>query len=115
MLKMPPDFAAPSRWWHRATAILIADLLWFCFMYPIVPRSMSAAALEALLPVPLILYVYAAARCLFWISERPWSLWIRRSVTTAAALGTGAGGIWMVAWVVVNTTAVYGYMSIRNL
>ena len=84
-------------------------------MYPVVPKTVAAAALEALLPVPLLLYVYVAARCLFWVSERPWSAWTRQSLIAAFALGAGAVGIWMVDWAVIHTSAEYRYLMIHRL
>jgi hypothetical protein len=115
MTEILPKVAFPRRWWHWAVAILAADLLWFCAMYPVVPRTVGAAALEALLPVPLLIYVYIAARCLFWISERPWPRLTRQSLIGAMALGAGAVGIWMVDWAVIHTSAEYGYQVIRRL
>jgi hypothetical protein len=115
MIEILPNFAAPPRWWHWAVAILVADVLWFCAMYPVVPRTFGAAALEALLPVPLLIYVYIAARCLLWISQRSWSRWTRQSLAAAIALGAGGVGIWMVDWAVIHTSAEYGYLMINRL
>jgi hypothetical protein len=115
MIEIMPNFTAPRRWWHWAAAILVADVLWFCSMYPLVPRTVGAAALEALLPLPLLIYVYVAARCLLWVSKRPWSRWTRQSLGAAIALGAGAVGIWMVDWAVIHTSAEYGYLMIRRL
>ena len=84
-------------------------------MYPVVPRSVPAAALEAFLPVPLLLYIYAAVRALFSISKRAWAGWAKHSLVAALALAVAAAGIWMVDWTVVRTSAEYGYQSIRSL
>jgi hypothetical protein len=115
MIEILPNFSAPRRRWHWAVAILVAEVVWFCAMYPVVPRTVGAAVLEALLPVPLFIYVYGMARCLLWVSKRPWSRWTRQSLGTAIALGAGAAGIWMVDWTVVHTTAEYGYLMIHRL
>jgi hypothetical protein len=115
MIELMPNFAFRHRWWHWVVAILAAELLWFCAMYPLVPRTAGAAALEALLPLPLIGYIYLAVLCLFWISGRNWSAWTRRLLGTAIALSAGAAGIWMVAWAVVHTSAEFGYMLIRRV
>jgi len=115
MIEILPNFAAPYRWWHWAVAILVADVLWICAIYPVVPRSVCAADLEALLPIQLLIYVYLAARCLLWVSKRPWSRWTRHSLGTAIALGAGAVGIWMVDWAVIHTSAEYGYLMIHRL
>ncbi|HTB66307.1 MAG TPA: hypothetical protein VK727_08765 [Steroidobacteraceae bacterium] len=115
MIEILPNFTTRRRWWHWAVAILIADLVWFCSMYPVVPRTAGAAVLEALLPMPLLIYVYAAARCVLWISQRPWSSWTRLSVGAAIALAAGVVGIWMVDWAVIHTSAEYGYLMIRRL
>lgn len=115
MIEILPNFTAPRRWWHWLVAILVADVLWFCAMYPVVPRTLGAAVLEALLPMPLLIYVYIAARCLLWVSKRPWSSWTRQSLGAAIALGAATVGIWMVDWAVVHTSAEYGYLMIRRL
>jgi hypothetical protein len=115
MIEILPEFSAPRRWWHWAAAILVADALRFCSMYPIVPRTVCAAALEALLPIPLLIYVYVAALCLLWVSKRRWSRWTRRSLGTAIALGAAAMGIWMVDWAIIHTSAEYGYLMIHRL
>lgn len=115
MIKVLPEFAAPRRWWNWLAAIFAIDLLWFCSMYPVVPRSVPAAALEAFLPVPLLLYIYTAVRALFWVSKRPWAGWAKHSLVAALALAVAAAGIWMVDWTVVHTSAEYGYQSIRSL
>jgi hypothetical protein len=93
MIEILPNCAGPRRWWHWAVAILVADVLWFCSMYPVVPKTFGAAALEALLPIPLLIYVYVAAQCLLWVSKRPWSRWTRQCVGTALAVGAGAVGL----------------------
>jgi hypothetical protein len=115
MIEILPDFAAPRRWWHWAVAILVADVLWFCAMYPVVPTTAGAAALEALLPIPLLIYVYVAARFLLWVSQRRWSRWTRQSAGAAIALGAGGVAIWMVDWTVIHTPAEYCYMMIGRL
>jgi hypothetical protein len=114
MIEPLPSLAFPRRWWHWVVAILAAELLWFCALYPLVPRTAGAAALEALLPLPLIGYIYLAVLGLFWISGRNWSRWARRLLVTAIALTVGAAGIWMVDWAVIHTSAQFGYLLIRR-
>lgn len=65
--------------------------------------------------MPLLIYVYFAARFLFWVYERPWTRLARQSAGVAIGLAAGAAGIWMVDWTVVHTSAEYGYMVIRSL
>lgn len=115
MIEPLGKFAFPRRWWHWVVAILAAELLWFCSMYPVVPRTAGAAALEALLPLPLIGYIYLAVLGLFWISARNWSRWPRRVLVAAVALSVGAAGVWMVDWAVVHTSAEFGYQLIRRV
>jgi hypothetical protein len=107
--------AFPNRWWHWVLVSLAAELLWFCFLYPLVPKSVPAAVLEALLPLLLLGYMYLAVRCLWWISKRSWSLWTRRVLAAAIVVAVGAVGIWAVDWVVVQTPAEFGYHVIRSL
>jgi hypothetical protein len=105
----------PRRWWHWLLAALAAEVLWFCFMYPLVPRSLPAVAFEALLPLPLMGYIYLAVRCLLWISGRSWSRWPKRLLSSAIALSVVAAGVWVVDWAVLHTSAEFGYQSILRL
>jgi hypothetical protein len=82
-------------------------------MYPLVPRTIAAAAIEALLPLPLLGYVYLAVRCLFWISERNWSGWTRGLLGTAIALSVGMVAFGTIAVAVVNTSAEFGYQLLH--
>src|SRR5580658_10603279 len=113
MVEQLANSAFPRRWWHWVLVTLAAELLWFGFLYPLVPRTVPALALEALLPLLLLGYIYLAVRCLLWISERSWSLWTRRLLTAAIALGVGAVGIWIVDWAIVQTPAEFGYQLMR--
>jgi hypothetical protein len=115
MMDLLPNSAFPRRWWHWLVIILAAELLWFCFMYPLVPRTAPAAAFEALLPLPLLGYIYVAVQCLLWISRRHWSRWMRQLLTAAIAVSVGAAGIWIIDWAVIHTSAEFGYQSIRGL
>ncbi len=110
-----PDLAFPRRWWHWVVVILGAELFWFCLMYPIVPRTLGAAAFEAFLPLPLLGYIYLAVLCLFWISRRGWSRWASRPLSILIALSVGAAAIWVVDWAVIHTSAEFGYEVIRRV
>jgi hypothetical protein len=96
-----PAAGIRRRWWKWVAVILAADLAWFCALYPVLPRSVSAAVLEALLPVPLFAYIYVVWRLLFWVSNR--------------GIAAIAGGIWMVDWTVIHTSAEYGYSLMHRL
>jgi hypothetical protein len=115
MIESQSNFAFPRRWWHWVVGILAAELLWFCVLYPLVPRTAAAAAFEALLPLPLIGYIYLAVLSLFWISRRNWSRWTKGALSTAIALSVGAAGIWMIDWAVIHTSAQFGYHLIRRV
>ena len=115
MIDLLSNSGFPRRWWHWVLVALVAEVLWFCFMYPLVPTSLSAAAFEALLPLPLLGYIYLAVQCLLWISERNWSRWTKRLLNTVIALSVVAAGIWIIDWAVIHTSAVFGYQSIHNL
>jgi hypothetical protein len=105
----------PRRWWHWLVVALVAEVLWFCFMYPLVPTSLSAVAFEALLPLPLLAYIYLAVQGLAWISGRRWSPWTKRVLNAAIALSVVAAGIWIIDWAVIHSSVVFGYHSIHNL
>jgi hypothetical protein len=115
MIEQLANPAFPRRWWHWVLVTLAAELLWFCFMYPLVPRTLPAVAVEALLPLLLLGYLYLAVQCLVWISRRSWSVWTRRVLSTAIAIGVGAVGIWIVDWAVVQSPVEFGYQLIRRL
>lgn len=107
--------AFPHRLWHWVAAFLVAELLWFCFLYPLVPTSAGAAAVEAFLPLPLLGYIYLSVLCLEWISGRNWSRWITRLLSTAVALSAGAAGVWLVDWAVINVPVVFKYHLIQSV
>ena len=115
MIKLLPDLDYPRRWWHWAAAALIAELLWFCAMYPLVPKTVGALAFEALLPLPLLIYIYLAVVCLLWISKWSWPRWTKQLLSTAIALSAVAAAIWIVDWAVLNTSAEFGYLPIRGV
>src|SRR5579862_8840925 len=104
----------PRLWWHWLLVIVVAELMWFCALYPLVPKSVGAAVLEALLPLPLLGYLYLAALGLFWISARTWSVWTRRLLGSVIVLAAGAVGIWMIDWAVIHTPAEFSYFLIRR-
>jgi polyferredoxin len=104
----------PNRWWHWIAVTFIAEILWFGVMYPLVPRTVAAAALEALLPLPLLGYLYLASRCLFWISKRPWSPWARRFLGVAIALSVGVVCFGIIAVAIVYTPVEFGYQPLHG-
>src|SRR5580704_15792953 len=104
MIESLSNSAFPRRWWHWVLVVLAAEVLWFCFMYPVVPRSVPAAAFEALLPLPLLGYSYLAVQALVWISARSWSPWTKRLLSAVIALSVVAAGIWVVDWAVIHTS-----------
>lgn len=115
MIDLLPNSARPRHWWQWTIVIVAAELLWFCLMYPLVPGTVAAAVIEALLPLPLLGYVYLAVRCLFWIARQNWSPWMRRFLGVALALSVGAAGVGLIAVIVVRTSAQFGYQSIHGL
>ena len=114
-MDLMPDSAFPRRWWQWLLVLLAGELLWFCFMYPVVPRTASAAAFEALLLLPLLAYIYLAVQGLWWISRRCWARLTRQCLGAALALGAAAAGIWIVDWAVIHTSAEFAYLSIHGL
>ena len=115
MIDRVPSLAFPRRPWHWVAAILVAELLWFCFLYPLVPTTAAAAVIEALLPLPLLGYIYLSVLSLEWISERNWSRWTTRLVSIAIALSAGAAGVWLVDWAIINVPAEFKYHLIQSL
>jgi hypothetical protein len=115
MIELMPNSALPRRWWHWSAVIIAAELLWFCLMYPLVPRTIAAVVLEALLPLTLVGYGYLAVRCVFWISARDWSVWIKRTLATAVSLSVGVAGFGMIVLAVVRTPIEFDYLSIHGL
>ncbi|HEV2701439.1 MAG TPA: hypothetical protein VGV09_07400 [Steroidobacteraceae bacterium] len=115
MIELLPNSAFPRRRWHWIVVALVAELLWFCFLYPLVPRTVPAVAFEALLPLLLLGYIYLAVRCLLWIAGRRWSRWTRQLLGGAIGLGAVATGIWLVTWAVIYLPVAFGYQLIREL
>jgi|HubBroStandDraft_5_1064220.scaffolds.fasta_scaffold23008_3 hypothetical protein len=115
MIELLSKPAFPRLWWHWVLVALAAEVLWFCFMYPLVPRSLPAVAFEALLPLPLMGYIYLAIQGLLWISGRRWSRWTKRLLSAAIALSVVAAGVWVVDWAVLHTSAAFEYRMILRL
>ena len=115
MIKLLPNFDYPRRWWQWAAAALAAELLWFCAMYPLVPKTVGALAFEAVIPLPLLGYIYLAVVCLLWISKWSWPRWTKQLLGTAIALSVVAAAIWVVDWAVLNTSAEFLYLPIRGV
>jgi hypothetical protein len=115
MIDSVPNLAFPRRPWHWVAAVLVAELLWFCFLYPLVPTTAGAAVFEAFLPLPLLGYIYLSVLCLEWISERNWSRWTTRLLSAAIALSAGAAGVWLVDWAVINIPVEFKYHLIHSL
>lgn len=115
MIELLPNSAFPRRWWHWVVVAVLAELLWFCFLYPLFPRTWPAVAFEALMPLLLLGYTYLALQCLMWVSRRRWSRWTRQLLSVAIGLGAVAAGIWLVTWAVIYLPVQFGYHSIRGL
>jgi hypothetical protein len=115
MIKLLPNLDYPRPWWQWAAAAVIAELLWFCGMYPLVPKTVGALAFEAVLPLPLLVYIYLAVVCLLWISKWSWPRWTKQLLGTAIALSVVAAAIWVVDWAVLNTSAEFRYLTIRGV
>ena len=75
------------RVWVLAT--IFGELCWFALLYPLVPRTMEAAAVEAVLAIPIVGYVYLASRALFWLADSRWPPAFRRACGIALALSVG--------------------------
>lgn len=115
MIERAANLAFPRRPWHWVAAIVVAELLWFCFLYPLVPTTAAAVVLEAFLPLPLLGYIYLSVLCLEWISERTWSRWTRQLLSIAIALSAGAAGVWLVDWAIINVPFEFKYHLLQSV
>jgi len=115
MIRSLSDSPFPRRWWHWLVLVLAAELLWFGFMYPLVPRSVPAVAFEALLPLPLLGCMYLAMQGMLWITSRNWASWTKQLLAATLVLGVIAAGIWLIDWSVIHTPIVFSYQLIHRL
>jgi hypothetical protein len=75
------------RHWRRWTVgIIIGEVCWFGLLYPLVPRTTLAAAVEAALAFPIAASVYFVGRAVYWLSDSQLPPIIRRTCAVLLAL-----------------------------
>jgi hypothetical protein len=82
-------------WYIWVGGAVLAAALWFGFLVPLVPETSQGIFIEALLPLPLLGYIYMAVRVLFWMADRNWVSGVRRlaAYAVASSVGLAAFGI----------------------
>ena len=58
----------------------MGELAWFALLHPLVPRTPRAAAVEALLLVPVMGYWYLVCRAVLYLADKPLTLRIRQAM-----------------------------------
>ena len=69
--------------------VVVLEAAWFALLYPVVPRSASAAVLELTLPLSIAAYAYIVVRALIWLGGRRLSPFVRRLLGISLALSVG--------------------------
>ena len=63
------EFIGFRGWTAAIVAAALAELGWFLLLYPLVPRNISGGIVEALLLVPVALYIVSVSRILGHLSD----------------------------------------------
>jgi hypothetical protein len=87
----------------------LAEVLWFGLLYPFVPRTLGAACLEALIPLPVAAYVFVVIRALFWLSNQKWKPILQRAVGMALASSVGVVAFGLICAAEVLRKGEFGY------
>ena len=89
MLTQLSQSTSKPRWWHWLAIAAGVELVWFGQLYPLVPRTAAGAIILAALPLPVAGYIYVAVKALFWVADRTWPHWVRRTTSVAIAVSVG--------------------------
>ena len=76
------------RAWVLGTAL--GEMCWFALLYPLVPRTTLAAAVEAVLAFPIIGGIYVVGRAMVWLPDLTWHPTVRRACVLALALSASS-------------------------
>ena len=90
---------ALRNWRLWFAAAVLCELGWVGLMHPLVPKTLGAGLVLALLPLTLVGYVYVVARLLVRLADAHWNLRVRRLIALALALSVG-GFLFVLLWVV---------------
>ena len=86
-------------WRSRLGLVAVGELVWFALLHPLVPRTLYAACVLALVPLPLIAYALLVARVIGRLADTPWNLRLRQTVALGLALSVGVC-VFAVLWLV---------------
>jgi hypothetical protein len=78
-----------NRWVTWIVGAAGAELCWFALLHPLVPITMRAGVVEALLPLLIVGYIYLVVRALLWLADAPLSMALRRLVALLLVLSVG--------------------------
>jgi hypothetical protein len=76
-------------WPERLVAVAAAELIWFGLLHPLVPRTLHAALVLALLPIAIVAYVYFVLGLLARLRDSPWNLFLRQLLGLFLVLSVG--------------------------
>jgi hypothetical protein len=74
------------------------ELAWFSLLHPLVPRTFTAGFALALLPLPVLGYVYLIVRLLMSLGDAQWNPRMRFVLALILVLSVG-GFIFGILWI----------------
>ena len=84
-----PNLWSLRTWPARLVAAVVAELIWFALLHPLVPRTLHAALVLALLPIVIVAYVYFIVGVLAGLSDAPLNVRFRQLLGLVLALSVG--------------------------
>jgi len=95
----PTPFRSALRNWPQWLGLTaVGEIIWFSVLYPLVPRTLRAACVLALIPLPLAGYVYLVVYLLRRLADAQWNLRVRQGITLVLAISVGCVGF-VLLWI----------------
>jgi hypothetical protein len=111
----PTPFRSALRNWPQWLGLTaVGEILWFSVLYPLVPRTLRAACVLALIPLPLAGYVYLVVHLLRRLADAQWNLRVRQGITLVLAVSVGCVGFVLVWITETHFDAEVGYFLMHR-
>ena len=84
-------YRSALRSWRVWLAIgVLGELAWFALLHPLVPLTLRATLMEALLLLPVVGYWYLLCRAVAYLADRSMTLWTRQVISLLLGLSAVA-------------------------
>jgi hypothetical protein len=113
-MRPTPSHSALRKWplWFGVAAV--GEVAWFALLHPLVPRTLRAAFVLALVPLPLAGYAYVVVRLLLRLADAQWNLRLRQAMSLVLAVSVGCFGF-VLLWITeTHFNAEVGYFWLQR-